>query len=695
MKAIVQGADEQRQGMQGLPQVVAGGRQKFRFGDVGALGRFLLHDKLQAERDKFSYHPVAFPGNQHHAHSAYDDQPGDHGEKWRSLKEEHDRKRQQARDQKGVKHRQVRGGGKHHPGGETHYRDEDAQLLGHGIRCEQNNRRRAPRHPGTQHRENETPPPSARLGRRRRGTAIEIPQGETQRYSGQHAGQPGEYGNRRHETPHHDRHHNADRRINWKRYWNMPVQYADLLGVDLISPVRRGRIGDDLFLRMDIPHRRWPRRADRRYFVRPTLSSETTLCGGRRQSYHRGPALPQQARTFRRKRNRRPREEGLEKRITQALRGRSLLNHAATQAQLAAVKNQRLPRCDRPLRRIELDVEPRRTELRDAASRVRLAITGLSAVRHVRIRGRVAHPGEVLCGKPLAQEQRMIVSLHDDQLVLAEILSRHVPRLGRGALAAPDADAFALADGVEGKPDVLSDDPAFGRTHRPRLFRQIAAQELAERALADEANSGRVALRKIVQTRLLRDFSHLGLLQLADRKDDARELRLSEAMQEVALVLGKIERLEQLEAPSRFSQPRIVPGRDALRAERQGVIEESAELDLGVAQHVRVGSAAGGVFREESAEDALLVLRREIHHLQLDADHLGDRGAVDQVLARRAVLVVVVVLPVLHEEADDLEPLAFEEQRGDRRIDAARHAYDYALACHLIGSSPPRKAGVQ
>src|SRR5712692_5860713 len=269
----------------------------------------------------------------------------------------------------------------------------------------------------------------------------------------------------------------------------------------------------------------------------------------------------------------------------------------------------------------------------------------------------------------------MVVPVHHDQFILVPVLSRDVPRLASRALPPADADAFALADGVEGKPDVLADDPAFGRAHRAGLPGQIAAQELAERALADEADAGRAALREIVQPRLLRDCAHPGLLQFPDRENHARELLLVQAVQEIALVLGKIDGLEQLEAPGRFSQPRIVPGGDALRAQRQGVIEEGPELDLGVAQHVRVGSAAGGVFREEGAEDALLVFRGKIHRLQVDADHLGDRGAVNQILASRAVFVIVVVLPVLHEKADDLEPLALEEERGDRRIDPARHAH--------------------
>ena len=62
---------------------------------------------------------------------------------------------------------------------------------------------------------------------------------------------------------------------------------------------------------------------------------------------------------------------------------------------------------------------------------------------------------------------------------------------------------------------------------------------------------------------------------------------------------------------------------------------------------------------------------------------VGDRRRVDQVLARRAVLVGVVVFPVLHEDADDLEALLLQQPRGDRRVDAARQADDDALRAAL------------
>ncbi len=176
------------------------------------------------------------------------------------------------------------------------------------------------------------------------------------------------------------------------------------------------------------------------------------------------------------------------------------------------------------------------------------------------------------------------------------------------------------------------------------------------------------------------DAAHLGLLELADRKERARELRLAQPVQEVALVLVRVEPLQQLEAARLgLAHPRVVAGRDAFGAEPHRVVEEGLELDLGVAQHVGIGRAPGLVLAQELGEDAVLVLGGEIDVLDLDADHVGDAGRVEEVLARRAVLVVVVLLPVLHEDADHLVAGALQQPRGDGRIDAAGEADDDAL----------------
>ena len=107
-------------------------------------------------------------------------------------------------------------------------------------------------------------------------------------------------------------------------------------------------------------------------------------------------------------------------------------------------------------------------------------------------------------------------------------------------------------------------------------------------------------------------------------------------------------------------------GRDAVRAERARVVQKRAELDLAVAQHVRIRRAAGGVLAQKGSEDAIAVFGCEIHRLQLDPHDVRDRSRVDQVLSRRAVFVGIVIFPVLHEDADDLVASLLEQPRGDR-----------------------------
>jgi hypothetical protein len=117
-------------------------------------------------------------------------------------------------------------------------------------------------------------------------------------------------------------------------------------------------------------------------------------------------------------------------------------------------------------------------------------------------------------------------------------------------------------------------------------------------------------------------------------------------------------------------------------AQAHGVVEKGLELDLGVAQHVGVGRAAGLVFAQELGEHAVLVLGGEVDVLDLDAQHVGHAGGVEKVLPAGAVLAVVVIFPVLHEDADDLVALLLEQVRGDGRVHPAAQAHHDALFVH-------------
>src|SRR5688572_11254207 len=168
----------------------------------------------------------------------------------------------------------------------------------------------------------------------------------------------------------------------------------------------------------------------------------------------------------------------------------------------------------------------------------------------------------------------MVVPLHHHQLVRLEPLPGHVPRLPAHLRQAADADALPLADGVERQADVLANRLALLIDNSSRSLRQVLIQELAERPLADEADAGGVLLRVVGQPRLERDATHLGLPEAADREQHARELLLRQAVQEIALVLRSIASSQQQDLPIGFFYLRIMPGRDSLRAQAHGVVEE-------------------------------------------------------------------------------------------------------------------------
>jgi len=132
------------------------------------------------------------------------------------------------------------------------------------------------------------------------------------------------------------------------------------------------------------------------------------------------------------------------------------------------------------------------------------------------------------------------------------------------------------------------------------------------------------------------------------------------------LILGRVGRLQQFDAAAREPQPRVMAGGDAVRTQRSRVVQKRSELDLAVAQHIGVRRAAGSIFAQEGSKDAIAILGREIHRLQLDAHDVRDRCCVNQVLSRRAEFVSIVIFPVFHEDADDLVARLLEQPRGDR-----------------------------
>src|SRR5690606_30407955 len=114
----------------------------------------------------------------------------------------------------------------------------------------------------------------------------------------------------------------------------------------------------------------------------------------------------------------------------------------------------------------------------------------------------------------------------------------------------------------------------FGGLDVARLGRQVLLEEVAEAALADKADAGGVLLLGGRQLIFLGDGAHLGLFQFADREQGTADLLAADGVQEVALVLVRVEALEQLAAVVDVAAAYVVAGGDQVGAETQRVVEE-------------------------------------------------------------------------------------------------------------------------
>src|SRR6185312_15003861 len=358
-------------------------------------------------------------------------------------------------------------------------------------------------------------------------------------------------------------------------------------------------------------------------------------------------------------------------------------DHRAAETDLASVENDRLTRRDGTLRHIERDGK---TGLADADRARLVGLTVARARRAAKLGARRLAGDPVWClGMQSPRQQPVVLAaLGDDQHVGRHVLAHHEPRLAAGAMPAADAESVALAQGVIHHPLVFADPPAVGRAHLARACGNVPRQEAAEVALADEADAGGILLRMGRQRRLAGQFAHARLLDPAQRKQRGGQLLLAQRMQEITLVLGRVRRPQQPVASVHAIDAGVMAGGDLFRAEHASLVEEGLELDLAIAQHVRIGCAAGAVFGKKVLEHAIPVLRREVARVERDAQAATDRHRVLAVRVAGARTVAVVLFPVLHEQAFDLVALPLQQQGSHRRIDTAGDAQH-----HLHPRDPP------
>src|SRR6185436_11881846 len=261
----------------------------------------------------------------------------------------------------------------------------------------------------------------------------------------------------------------------------------------------------------------------------------------------------------------------------------------AAQAAVAVVEHDELSRCRRALLLVEPSFERAFVRADHRAGLVGLAVTNLRVAAQrlaaLPLARRRPDPMRVRRGDRAALELWMLVALHDDELVACGVLRGHVPRVFGPIRGAADVQAVALTERVIGEaampaalhPQVVANDAG--------VVWQVLAQEFRERPFADEADTRAVLLLGDREAGLARDLAHLALEEVAERHQDVHEVFGRDCVQEVALVLGRIDALAQAGHPVDRVDARVVARRNLRRAEPPRVASHDAELDLPVAEH--------------------------------------------------------------------------------------------------------------
>ncbi len=260
-----------------------------------------------------------------------------------------------------------------------------------------------------------------------------------------------------------------------------------------------------------------------------------------------------------------------------------------------------------------------------------------------------------------------------------------------------NADASALTDRVVMQTAVFAEDFAIGRTDdRAGAFGNVGGEEVGHLYLADETDSLAVFFGGGRELGVGGEGAEFGFGEMTNGKTSETKLFLRKQCEEVGLVFVGIEAFEkgvvggnvtsgrvfsvQRARRSRSTSSRVVAGGEGGEAFGLGVVREYAEFHFAVAHHIGIGREAVLITVEQVIHDESAVIVHEIHDAEFDAELVGDGAGVVDVLHPRTIAEdIVLVDPVLHVRADDLEALLLEEKGGDTAVDAAGHGDEDAF----------------
>ena len=221
---------------------------------------------------------------------------------------------------------------------------------------------------------------------------------------------------------------------------------------------------------------------------------------------------------------------------------------------------------------------------------------------------------------------------------------------------------------------------------------ELLLQENGQIDLAHETDALRVLAGSRSQMLFRSDAPDLGLEQMSNRKERARKLPLRKLAEKIALVLVRVAARKQAMNRPAFGPDllaaAIVACRHEIGAQLESRIQKGVELDLAVAQHVRIGRAPPRVLGEHVVDDPPPILVAQVDHMKRDVEPLGHQFGEQVVIVPRAVALQRAgrILPVPHEQAHHVVALLLEQIGGHARIDASGEAHHDSFHGRITGS---------
>ena len=224
--------------------------------------------------------------------------------------------------------------------------------------------------------------------------------------------------------------------------------------------------------------------------------------------------------------------------------------------------------------------------------------------------------------------------------------------------------------------------------------------------------------------RLLGECTDFAFQKAAYGEHRLRKLLLRQLAQEITLVLARIHalkdavnRLALRTGNARTRLPlRDVAGPFARRGKRllAAVMpcgdhvgphllrhaKERIKLDLTIAKHIRIRSAAARILVEHIIHHALAVLLAKIHEIEWNAQLAGRHLRHELILLPLAVPVErrIRIMPILHEHREHVVALTLQQQRRNPGVHSARKSHadlhnPAKILFFMVVSNPPGTCG--